>query len=149
MLQVRNRFQQFMYGRYGMDQLNRFLSTVALIILVVSMFIRRPIVEIVALALLFWCYYRMFSKNISKRAAENQKYMNFRYRAVCFFKKGRTGGSASFAQKQAQRKVHHEQKKIYRFFACPNCAQKVRVPKGKGKICITCPKCHTEFVKRS
>ena len=105
--------------------------------------------EIVALALLFWCYYRMFSKNISKRAAENQKYMNFRYRAVCFFKKGRTGGSASFAQKQAQRKAHHEQKKIYRFFACPNCAQKVRVPKGKGKICITCPKCHTEFVKRS
>lgn len=94
---MRNRFQQFMYGRYGMDQLNRFLSTVALIILVVSMFIRRPIVEIVALALLFWCYYRMFSKNISKRAAENQKYMNFRYRAVCFFKKGRTGGSASFA----------------------------------------------------
>ena len=144
---MRNRFQQFMYGRYGMDQLNRFLSTVALIILVVS--IRRPIVEIVALALLFWCYYRMFSKNISKRAAENQKYMNFRYRAVCFFKKGRTGGSASFAQKQAQRKAHHEQKKIYRFFACPNCAQKVRVPKGKGKICITCPKCHTEFVKRS
>ena len=98
---MRNRFQQFMYGRYGMDQLNRFLSTVALIILVVSMFIRRPIVEIVALALLFWCYYRMFSKKISKRAAENQKYMNFRYRAVCFFKKGRTGGSASFAQKQA------------------------------------------------
>ena len=128
---MRNRFQQFMYGRYGMDQLNRFLSTVALIILVVSMFIRRPIVEIVALA------------------AENQKYMNFRYRAVCFFKKGRTGGSASFAQKQAQRKAHHEQKKIYRFFACPNCAQKVRVPKGRGKICITCPKCHTEFVKRS
>ena len=113
---MRNRFQQFMYGRYGMDQLNRFLSTIALIILVVSMFIRRPIVEIVALALLFWCYYRMFSKNISKRAAENQKYMNFRYRAVCFFKKGRTGGSASFAQKQAQRKAHHEQKKMYRFF---------------------------------
>ena len=74
---MRNRFQQFMYGRYGMDQLNRFLSTVALIILVVSMFIRRPIVEIVALALLFWCYYRMFSKNISKRAAENQKDLSF------------------------------------------------------------------------
>ena len=52
---MRNRFQQFMYGRYGMDQLNRFLSTVALIVLVVSIFVRRPIVEIVALALLFWC----------------------------------------------------------------------------------------------
>ncbi len=79
---MRNRFQQFMYGRYGMDQLNRFLSTMALIILVVSIFVRRPIVEIVRMALLFWCYYRMFSRNVSKRAAENQKYMNFRYR-VC------------------------------------------------------------------
>ena len=152
MLQVRNRFQQFMYGRYGMDQLNRFLSTVALIILVVSMFIRRPIVEIVALALLFWCYYRMFSRNVSKRAAENQKYLNFKYRVVCKVKKGkyvRSAGSASFAQKRAQMKYRQEQKKIYRFFACPNCAQKVRVPKGKGKICITCPKCKTEFIKRS
>ena len=148
-LQVRNRFQQFMYGRYGMDQLNRFLSTVALIILVVSMFIRRPIVEIIALALLFWCYYRMFSKNIAKRSAENQKYMNFRYRAVCFFKKGRNGGSTNFAQKQVKWKAHQEQKKIYRFYSCPNCSQKVRVPKGKGKICITCPKCRTEFVKRT
>lgn len=143
---MRNRFQQFMYGRYGMDQLNRFMSTVALIILVIAAFIRNPVIELIAVALLIWCYYRMFSKNISKRAAENQKYMNFRYRAVCFFKQGRNG---NFAQKQAQRRMHHEQKKIYRFYACPNCSQKVRVPKGKGKICITCPKCKTEFVKRS
>lgn len=118
MLQVRNRFQQFMYGRYGMDQLNRFLSTVALIVLVVSIFVRRPIVEIVALALLFWCYYRMFSRNVSKRAAENQKYLNFKYRVVCKVKKGKYGGSAgsaSFAQKRAQMKYRQEQKKIYRF----------------------------------
>ena len=132
-----------------MDQLNRFLSTVALIVLVVSIFVRRPIVEIVALALLFWCYFRMFSRNTAKRAAENQKYLNFRYRAVCFFKKGKKGGTTNFAQKQAQMKARHEQKKIYRFYSCPNCAQKVRVQKGKGKICITCPKFKTEFVKRS
>ena len=143
---MRNRFPQFMYGRYGMDQLNRFLSTVALIVLVIAAFIRNPVIELIAVALLIWCYYRMFSKNISKRTAENQKYMNFRYRAVCFFKQGRNG---NFSQKQAQKKAHREQKKIYRFYACPNCAQKVRVPKGKGKICITCPKCRTEFVKRS
>ena len=146
---MRNRFQQFMYGRYGMDQLNRFLSTVALIVLVVSIFVRRPIVEIIALALLFWCYYRMFSKNIAKRAAENQKYMNFRYRAVCFFKKGRNGNSASFAQKQAKWKAHQEQKKIYRFYSCPNCSQKVRVPKGKGRIQLICRKCGNRFERKS
>ena len=140
---------QFMQGRYGADQMGQMLSAVSMVFLIISLFSRNQAWFLLAVIGIVYNYFRMFSKNISKRAAENQKYMNFRYRAVCFFKKGRTGGSASFAQKQAQRKAHHEQKKIYRFFACPNCAQKVRVPKGKGKICITCPKCHTEFVKRS
>lgn len=130
---MRNRFQQFMYGRYGMDQLNRFLSTVALIILVVSMFIRRPIVEIVALALLFWCYYRMFSKNISKRAAENQKYMNFRYRAVCFFKKGRTGGSASFAQSRRSGKHIMSRKRFIVFLHVRTVRRRCECRKEKEK----------------
>ena len=138
-----------MQGRYGADQMGQMLSAVSMVFLIISLFSRNQAWFLLAVIGIVYNYFRMFSKNISKRAAENQKYMNFRYRAVCFFKKGRTGGSASFAQKQAQRKAHHEQKKMYRFFACPNCAQKVRVPKGKGKICITCPKCHTEFVKRS
>ncbi|MEI3279496.1 MAG: hypothetical protein V8R46_01165 [Eubacterium ramulus] len=112
-----------------------------------------PIVYIVALALLFWCIFSdVFPEYVSKRSVENQKYLNFKYRVVCKVKKGKYGrsaGSASFAQKRAQMKYRQEQKKIYRFFACPNCAQKVRVPKGKGRICITCPKCKTEFIKRS
>ena len=140
---------QFMQGRYGADQMGQMFSAVSMVFLIISLFSRNQAWFLLAVIGIVYNYFRMFSKNISKRAAENQKYMNFRYRAVCFFKKGRTGGSASFTQKQAQRKAHHEQKKMYRFFACPNCAQKVRVPKGKGKICITCPKCHTEFVKRS
>ena len=46
-------------------------------------------------------------------------------------------------------KKHLAQRKLYRFYKCPQCRQKVRVPKGRGKICITCPKCRTEFVKKS
>ena len=117
-----------------MDQLNRFLSTVALIILVVSMFIRRPIVEIVALALLFWCYYRMFSKNISKRYAENQKYLKM---------------TAGIRRKLASWKSQLAQRKIYHIYRCPGCKQKIRVPRGHGKIEIRCPKCNTRFVKKS
>ena len=115
---MRNRFQQFMYGRYGMDQLNRFLSTVALIVLVVSIFVRRPIVEIVALALLFWCYYRMFSRNVSKRAAENQKYLNFKYRVVCKVKKenGRSAGSASFCTETSTDEIQTGAEKDLPFF---------------------------------
>ena len=131
---MRNRFQQFMYGRYGMDQLNRFLSTVALIVLVVSIFVRRPIVEIVALALLFWCYYRMFSKNISKRYAENQKYLGYTQKIRSRFTREKN--------MMEQRKTHH-------IYTCPGCGQKIRIPRGKGqKVEIECPKCHAKFVKR-
>lgn len=133
---MRNRFQQFMYGRYGMDQLNRFLSTVALIVLVVSIFVRRPIVEIVALALLFWCYYRMFSRNVSKRAAENQKYLNFKYRVVCKVKKGKYGrsaGSASFAQKRAPDEIQTGAEKDLPFFCMSELCTESTCTEGKRK----------------
>ena len=74
---MRDRFQQFMYGRYGMDQLNRFLSTAALVILIISLFARFPVLDIIVLVLLAWCYFRMFSRNTSKRYAENEKFLNF------------------------------------------------------------------------
>ena len=143
---VRDRFQQFMYGRYGMDQFNRFLSMAALILLIIAMFIRRPILDLAALAVLVWCYFRMFSRNTSKRYAENEKYLSIRDRFTGLFRKGKSG---SYQHNAYNRKAHREQKKIYRFFNCPNCSQKVRVPRGKGKICITRPKCRTEFIKRS
>ena len=89
---------------------------------------------IVGIVLLVYTYYRMFSKNISKMYAQNQKYLNAKYRAV--------------VKKDAWKK-QWQQRKIYRFYRCPGCKQKVRVPKGKGKICITCPKCRMEFIKKS
>ena len=89
---------------------------------------------IAGIVLLVYTYYRMFSKNISKMYAQNQKYLNAKYRAV--------------VKKDAWKK-QWQQRKIYRFYRCPGCKQKVRVPKGKGKICITCPKCRMEFIKKS
>ena len=86
------------------------------------------------IALLIYCYYRMFSKNITKMSAQNQKYLNWRY---------------GLAVKRQKTKTHMEQRKIYHFYKCPQCRQKVRVPKGHGKICITCPKCKMEFVRKS
>lgn len=143
---MRNRFQQFMYGRYGADQLNRFLTTVALILIIVAMFARSSILDLVALALLAWSYARMFSKNISKRYQENAKFLQLTSKITGRFRKH---ASFDYRQKMYQQKAHREQKKIYRFFVCPKCSQKVRVPKGKGKIVITCPKCRNEFMKRS
>lgn len=131
---MKQKIQRFMTGRYGADQLGQIYMGISLVLLVISMFSRWNIFYILALGIMGYEYYRMMSKRIDKRYEENQKYMNFRYRAMV---------------KWNQRKEHARQRKIYHFYQCPSCHQKVRVPKGKGKICITCPKCRTEFIKKS
>ncbi len=123
-----------MAGRYGVDELSKFLNIVLLVLLVLSIFIRSGILYLLALGILIYSYFRMFSRNISKRYEENQKFVNFRYRNVVKWN--------NFKKRFAQRKE-------YRFYHCPQCKQTVRVPRGRGKICITCPKCRTEFVKKS
>ena len=131
---MKQKFQQFMSGRYGADQLSRLLMVITLVVLVLSMFRPLRFLYIVAMVLLVYTYFRMFSRNVEKRYAENQKYLNWKYRLVV---------------KKDQRKKRWAQRKTYHFYKCPNCKQTVRVPRGKGKICITCPKCRTEFVKKS
>ena len=123
-----------MAGRYGVDELSKFLNIVLLVLLVMSIFIRSGILYLLALGILIYSYFRMLSRNISKRYEENQKFVNFRYRNVVKWN--------NFKKRFAQRKE-------YRFYHCPQCKQTVRVPRGRGKICITCPKCRTEFVKKS
>ncbi|MDY5774861.1 MAG: hypothetical protein SPK14_03415 [Lachnospiraceae bacterium] len=133
-MRMRERMQGFMAGRYGTDQLSKVILWISLACLAVSMFTRLNVFYILGLVLLIYTYYRMFSRNVAKRYAENQKYLNWRY---------------GFAVRRNKRKVHWEQRKIYRFYKCPQCRQKVRVPKGKGKVAITCPKCRMEFVRKS
>ena len=131
---MRDKFQRFMQGRYGADELSRFLTTLGLILIVVNLFFRNVILSYVVLAILIYCYYRMFSRNYSRRYAENQKYLTWRNRLK--------SGPSRWRSEMEQRKIYH----IYR---CPSCRQKIRVPKGKGKIIVTCPKCHTEFQRTS
>ncbi len=131
---MRQRFQRFMSGRYGADQLSRVLMFIALAFLILSFFPIFRFFYLIAIVIMVYTYFRMFSRNVQKRYAENQKFLNWKYKLVV---------------KKDQRRKRWEQRKIYRFFNCPNCKQTVRVPRGKGKICITCPKCRTEFVRKS
>ena len=123
-----------MSGRYGADELSRMLLAISMVFLIISMLSRWNLFYLFAIVLLIYTYFRMFSRNVSKRYAENQKYLNWKYRLVV---------------KKDRKKKQWEQRKIYHFYKCPSCGQKVRVPKGKGKICITCPKCRMEFVRKS
>lgn len=131
---IKSSFTRFMYGRNGVDQLSQFINIVTLVIFIISLFTKWTWLYWIAIGLLVYMYFRIFSKNIPKRSQENQKFCNLRY---------------DLAIKKNNMKKEWEQRKIYRFFRCPMCKQKVRVPKGRGKICITCPKCRQEFVKRS
>ncbi len=130
----RERMTRFMYGRYGNDQLSKLYLGIAMVCLVVNLVTRLDLFYVAGLGFLIYGMYRSFSKDIAKMSAQNQKYLNWRYQRIV---------------KYNQTKKHLAQRKVYRFYKCPGCSQKVRVPRGRGKIMITCPKCHAEFMKKS
>ena len=130
---MKEKLQRFMWGRYGNDRFNQFLMIVALVCLALSFFGLR-IFYVLALALLVYVYYRMFSRDYNRRYAENQKFLTWQNKIK--YKVN------NWKRNLADRKTHH----IYK---CPSCGQKIRVPRGKGRIVVTCPKCRTEFQKKS
>ncbi len=134
---MRQRLAKFMYGRYGSDQFGRFLSIASIALLVVGMIVQNAVgmlLTVCAIACLVYCYYRMFSKKISDRSRENEKYLHFKYKITGWFR---------------QKKDRWKQRKIYLFFKCPQCGVTVRMPRGKGKVRITCPKCSHSFLKNT
>jgi flagellar biosynthesis component FlhA len=142
---MRERMARFMMGRNGMDQLAKFFLVISIIFLVLTLFTNNPIIYLLALAALLYSYFRMMSRNVQKRYYENQKYMQWTYGVRNFF--AGAGKKASYQRSKAA--YDREQRKMYKIFYCPSCKQKIRVPKGKGKVCITCPKCKMDFLKRT
>lgn len=122
----KDKIARFMYGRYGMDQLSRNLSLICLVLLIVTMFVRNNVIYMIALFGIVYTYFRVFSRNISRRSEENEKYLKFHYKVV---------------GKLNKIKFRITDSKTHRIFRCPSCSQKIRVPRGKGKISIKCPKC--------
>ena len=125
--------EDFMRGRYGVDDLSRFLLGAAVVLVILNLFLRIPLLNTLVIVIFGWIYFRMLSRQYAKRSAENQKFLSL-WRKV-------TGLRSGFGLR-SDFKTHH----VYR---CPSCGQKIRVPRGKGKIAITCPKCRHEFIKRS
>ena len=123
-----------MVGRYGYDELSRAMSIIALICLLVAMFTGWPLLSTVALILWVWALIRSYSKNISKRQLERQSYLRLTGRIKGWF---------------GTKKRAWSERKTHRYFKCPNCKKTLRVPKGKGKIKITCPECKTQITKKT
>ena len=123
-----------MAGRSGADQLSRFLSYVALALIVANLFLRSQVFWILALLVLICTYYRVFSKNVARRREENGKYLQLKYKL--------TSGVKNRVDRWKQRKE-------FVFFRCPDCRAMLRVPRGKGRIRVTCRKCGNAFEKKT
>lgn len=130
---MRDKIYRFMQGRYGNDQFNRFLMILALALVLLSMF-GVPFSYLLGIACMVYAYFRMLSRNIYKRRAENSVYMKYEYKVKQKL--------ATWKRDMKQRKTHH----IYK---CPSCKQKIRIPRGRGRIEIRCPKCNQTFIRKS
>lgn len=130
---MKEKLYRFMQGRYGNDQFNQFLLIASVISIVLSFF-GSSVFYPVALVILGYTYFRMLSKNTYKRSEENRKYLQ---------------ATAKMRTRMQKWKNEMQQRKTHHIYKCPSCKQKIRVPKGKGRIEIKCPKCQNRFVKKS
>ena len=123
-----------MQGRYGQDAFTSFLLGAMLACVVLNLLVGSRFLSIMAWTLLIYAYFRLFSRNHAARYAENQRYLNATAKLRYWFD---------------QQKRLKEERKYHHIYVCPKCRQKIRIPKGKGKIMVRCPKCRHEFQKRS
>ena len=131
---MKEKLRRFMIGRYGTDGLNQFLSIASLVLLLIAIVSRISLFTWLSAAPLLFCCYRTFSRNISKRTEENYKFYTLKDRI--------DGKFRGLKDQWANRKLYH-------YYRCPKCRQKLRVPRGRGRIQISCPRCGTQFIKKS
>ena len=126
LFQFQQGLRSFMSGRYGTDRLSMVILTAGLIASLLSTFIRRfpfnLIFLILSYGLMIWAICRVLSRNTYKRYQENRRFLQF---------------------------FEHLKDHQNRYFNCPKCHQTVRVPRGKGKISITCPRCREKFIRKT
>ena len=137
-MKFREKLNQFMMGRYGQDELSGFSLIVFVVLALIGFLVRdgagRSVLNFLMLAVLVLWYLRVFSRNFEKRRRENAVYLKYRNAVVRWFK---------------SLKDRWTQRKDYRFFRCPSCHTLLRVPKGKGRVRLTCRKCQTSFERKT
>ncbi|MGI6227793.1 MAG: hypothetical protein ACOYJ1_16255 [Peptococcales bacterium] len=127
---MNNSFRNFMLGRYGMDQLSMVLLMVSVFLALLAQLVGFPLFAFISYIPLGISIFRILSKNIAKRRMENYKFVMLASPVYSWLNKTRS---------------RVKDIKTHRFFKCPNCRVTLRLPKGKGKVNITCPKCKAKF----
>ena len=132
-----DRFNHFFHGIHGFDGLSWGLICLGLLIDLLTVLVSPETAQWMSffgLLPLLLCLVRVFSHNHEQREKENQKFLRLMHPVFEYLDR---------------KNQEREQAQIYRFFKCPACTQKIRVPRGKGKIEITCPKCGNKFIKKT
>ncbi len=130
---ILDKIRNFLSGRYGNDQLNVFLFIFGCVLTFILSLLRIPYIGLISYIPYGFAIFRMLSKNFVKRQKENARFLTLSEPWRKFLKE----------------KFRQFQDKDHRYFRCPKCNRTLRVPKGRGKIKISCPHCNKEFVKRT
>jgi hypothetical protein len=129
-----NRLRAFMAGRYGLDQLSIAFLLIGIVLNIISNFVAYLPLNILAMVVYVLAVLRMFSRNFTSRRAENAHFLKLWHPIKNFFFGFRTRARDS---------------KTHKYFKCPGCRNTLRVPKGRGKLLITCPKCGERFERKT
>ena len=130
---IRNAIQRFMYGRYGNDSLNLFLIGTYLVLYLLFILTGFTLLYWICLVLVAVSLFRILSRNLPRRREENAKFLKAAGPVIRWWRLRRT--------------IHRD--KEHRYFKCPNCGQQLRVPRGKGRITVTCRGCGASFQEKS
>ncbi|MDO4343400.1 MAG: hypothetical protein Q4C50_01230 [Eubacteriales bacterium] len=134
MKDLKEKFYRFLEGRNGIDDLGIVLIVTSLVLLILSMPLKSSLLSMIAIGVLLYSYYRVFSKKLTARRAENQRFLAERER---------------LRFKLQSLKLRMGSRKDYKYLKCKKCGQKMRVPRKKGKIEVTCPHCGEKFITKS
>lgn len=130
---MRNAIQRFMYGRYGNDQFGFFLIGLYCVLFLLSVLTDIGALQLVGEIAIVYALFRMLSRNTYKRREENAKFLK----------------KANPILKWLRLQQTIRKDKDHRYFKCPSCSQQLRVPRGKGKITVTCRSCGASFQEKS
>ena len=131
LFRIAGKIRSFFYGRNGFDDLAKHSLILSIVVFLIYGFLPQGILKLIfsliTYGLMVYAYFRILSKKVYKRTQENKKYL----------------GAINMT------KTRWKQRKTHKFYRCPKCKTWLRVPKGRGKITITCVKCSTKFDKRT
>lgn len=153
-MNFRNKLYRFMQGRNGVDALSKFLNRLSFVFLILAIIcsilamgfashamkaavvfrILYFVLYAIGFALLIWCNIRVFSRNVAKRQKENTRFLYQKQKVRRFFE---------------NKKQEWKDRKTYRYFKCPKCGQRMRAPRSKGKIRVTCRNCANVFLTKT